>query len=233
MSKTKVKDKPYKLSNGHGLFLYVTPAGGKFWRWQFRFQGKPQLLSIGEYPEMSLTDARTTHQQWQRVLRGGVNPAAEKREERKAEAALAKLNHQRSMLATNAKKAAEKEGGKSEAVQGKDCPSVEEVIWPEGSFGAVQSEWFKKWSDKKSPRYRVQMESRIQTDILSKLGHRHILDIEAPDIANMAKAIDSRGAGELARRTPIRGLSFSLRTCPATKSVPHTTTRNTSMDASG
>src|SRR5664280_2310260 len=85
VAKTKVKDKPYKLSDGHGLFLYVTPAGGKYWRWQYRFQGKPQLLSVGEYPSMSLKEARTAHQQWQRVLRGGANPAVEKKAEKKAE----------------------------------------------------------------------------------------------------------------------------------------------------
>jgi integrase len=184
VSKTKGKDKPYKMTDGGGLFLYVTPAGGKFWRWQYRFQGKPQLLSVGEYPLMSLKEARTAHQQWQRVLRGGANPAVEKKAEKKAEAVLAKLNHERTVLA------------KSKPLDG----STEKVDWPDGSFGAVQKEWFEKWSDKKSPRYRGQMESRINTDILPKLGHRHIMDIEAPDIANMAKAIDSRGAGELARR---------------------------------
>lgn len=50
VSKAKVKAKPYKLSDGGGLFLYVTSAGGKFWRWQYRFQGKPQLLSVGSTP---------------------------------------------------------------------------------------------------------------------------------------------------------------------------------------
>src|ERR1035437_1345321 len=161
VSKTKGKDKPYKMTDGGGLFLYVTPAGGKFWRWQYRFQGKPQLLSVGEYPLMSLKEARTAHQQWQRVLRGGANPAVEKKAEKKAEAVLAKIK----------------------PLDG----STEKVDWPDGSFGAVQKEWFEKWSDKKSPRYRGQMESRINTDILPKLGHRHIMDIEAPDIANMAK----------------------------------------------
>src|ERR1019366_3182063 len=183
VSKTKVKDKPYKLSDGHGLFLYITPAGGKFWRWQYRFQGKPQLLSVGEYPSMSLKVPRTPHQQWQRVLQEGVNPAVEKQSEKKADAVLAKLNHERSVLA-----------------ESEPPPNGTVVDWPDGSFGAVQMEWFKKWSDKKSPRYQVQMERRIKTDILPKLGHRHITDIEAPDIAQMAKEIDSRGAGERARR---------------------------------
>jgi len=164
VSKTKAKVKAYKLSDGHGLFLFVTPAGGKFWRWQFRFEGKPQVLSIGEYPLMSLKDARTVHQQWQRVLRSGVNPAVEKKEEKKAEAVLTKVNQERTALA------------KIDPVEG---TSEEVVAWPEGSFGAAQQKWFAKWSDKKSPRYQNQVVSRFKADILPKLGHLHIRDIEA------------------------------------------------------
>jgi integrase len=184
VAKTKAKDKPYKLSDGGGLFLYVTPVGGKYWRWQYRFQGKPQLLSVGEYLSMSLKVARTAHQQWQGVLRGGVNPGVEKKAGKKAEAVLVKLNHERSMLA------------KSRPLD----DSAEKVVWPEGSFGAVQTKWFGKWSDKKAPRYVKQMRSRIDGDILPQLGHRHITDIEAPDLTQMATEIEERGAEELARR---------------------------------
>jgi len=185
ISKAKGVDKPYKLADGGGLNLYVTPKGTKYWRWRYRFGGKPQLFTIGAYPSMSLKDARTEHQRLQGVLRGGVNPAVEKKVEKKAEALLVKLNQERSPLAKMQPLAA--------------C-SEKVVDWPAGSFGAVQKEWFNKWSDGKAFRYQIQMESRIKADILPKLGHRHIADIEAPDIAAMAKAIEDRGAGELARK---------------------------------
>ena len=42
--------KAYKLSNGGGLYLQVTPAGGKLWRLKYRVGGKEKLLSIGKYP---------------------------------------------------------------------------------------------------------------------------------------------------------------------------------------
>jgi integrase len=61
-------------------------------------------------------------------------------------------------------------------------------------------EWFVKWSHEKAERYVDQMKSRIGSDILPKLGHRHIVDIEAPDIADMAVEIEKRGAKELARK---------------------------------
>ena len=42
--------KPYKLTDGSGLYLQVTPAGGKLWRLKYRVGGKEKLLSIGKYP---------------------------------------------------------------------------------------------------------------------------------------------------------------------------------------
>ncbi len=47
---TKPTDKPQKLFDGGGLFVLVTPQGGKFWRLAYRFKGKQKTLSIGEYP---------------------------------------------------------------------------------------------------------------------------------------------------------------------------------------
>jgi hypothetical protein len=54
----KGKDKAYKLTDGQGLYLLVTPAGGKLWRFKYRFGGKEKGLVFGTYPEISLADAR-------------------------------------------------------------------------------------------------------------------------------------------------------------------------------
>jgi hypothetical protein len=48
-----------KYTDGGGLFLFVSPAGGKLWRMAYRFGGKQKLLSFGSYPEVSLKRART------------------------------------------------------------------------------------------------------------------------------------------------------------------------------
>ena len=50
--------KAYKLADGRGLYLQVTTAGGKLWRWKYRIGGKEKLLSIGKYPLISLLEAR-------------------------------------------------------------------------------------------------------------------------------------------------------------------------------
>lgn len=55
--KIKPTDKQQKLRGGGGLFLLVTPQGGKFWRLAYRFSGKQKTLSIGEYPYISIADA--------------------------------------------------------------------------------------------------------------------------------------------------------------------------------
>ena len=49
----------YKLFDGGGLFLLVTPSGGKHWHFKYRFDGKEKKFSLGPYPEISLAEART------------------------------------------------------------------------------------------------------------------------------------------------------------------------------
>ncbi len=54
----KPQEKPYKFSDEKGMYLVVSPSGGKFWRYNYRFAGLRKTLSIGAYPEISLADAR-------------------------------------------------------------------------------------------------------------------------------------------------------------------------------
>ena len=54
----KPEAKPRKYFDGGGLFLYVPPTGSKLWRMAYRFEGKSKLLSFGDYPAVSLKDAR-------------------------------------------------------------------------------------------------------------------------------------------------------------------------------
>ena len=56
--KAKAADKPYKLTDGGGLHVYVTSAGGKLWRLRYEFERKEKLLSIGPYPSVGLAEAR-------------------------------------------------------------------------------------------------------------------------------------------------------------------------------
>lgn len=74
----KPKDKDYKLYDGNGLFLLVTKAGGKYWKMRFKYQGKEKKLSIGDYPAMTITEARDAVQQHRNSLRSGDIPTSQR-----------------------------------------------------------------------------------------------------------------------------------------------------------
>ena len=72
----KRKEKPYKLTDGDGLYLLITEKGHKWWRFRYRFDHKEKLLALGTYPEISLADARQRRDEARRQLAHGVDPGA-------------------------------------------------------------------------------------------------------------------------------------------------------------
>jgi hypothetical protein len=54
----KPRTKPFKLYDEDGLYLFISPAGGKYWRVKYRWQGAEKTLSVGSYPEITLKEAR-------------------------------------------------------------------------------------------------------------------------------------------------------------------------------
>jgi integrase len=76
----KPKNKPFKLSDGGGLFLLVQPNGSKWWRYKYRYAGREKLLAIGAYPDVSLSDAREAHYQARKTLKAGNDPSEAKKE---------------------------------------------------------------------------------------------------------------------------------------------------------
>ncbi|MFO7570520.1 MAG: integrase arm-type DNA-binding domain-containing protein, partial [Smithellaceae bacterium] len=72
----KVSGKDYKLFDGDGLFLLVTVAGGKLWRFKYRFGGKEKTLSFGAYPAITLLDARQRRDEARKQMAHGVDPGA-------------------------------------------------------------------------------------------------------------------------------------------------------------
>jgi integrase len=153
--KAKAKTSAYRMSDGGGLYLFVTPPGGKLWRWKYRFEGREKLMSFGSYPDVSLSLARERHAEARKLLATGTDPMAE----RKAEKAAA-----------------------------------------EDSFQSVAHVWLEHWQDGKSPRHAAYVKRRMEADILPCLGARPIAAIEAPELVAMTKAIEQRGARDIAKR---------------------------------
>jgi len=157
--KARAKEKPYKLSDGGGLYLWVTPPGGKLWRWAYRHERKGKLMTLGKYPDVSLALARDRHREARQLLATGVDPMVQR-----------KVSKTAIQLAN------------------------------ENSFAMIASRWLEHWQEGKSPRYVDSVKRRIASDILPRLGHRPMAEIEAPDLVALVKAIEERGARDIAKR---------------------------------
>ena len=83
----KIADKPQKHFDGGGLFLFIPKSGSKLWRMAYRFDGKSKLLSFGEYPTVSLKDARERREDAKRLLAKGIDPGLQKKQLREAKLA--------------------------------------------------------------------------------------------------------------------------------------------------
>ncbi len=79
----KPRDTAYKVGDEKGLYLQVTPSGGRLWRVKFRAGGGVEKkLSLGSYPELSLKDARAARDKARNMLANGVDPAQQKRRDK-------------------------------------------------------------------------------------------------------------------------------------------------------
>lgn len=76
--------KPYKVSDGHGLHVLVTPAGGRLWRLSYRYNGKQKTVALGAYPVVGLLDARERALGARKRLEAGQDPSAGKSRHRAA-----------------------------------------------------------------------------------------------------------------------------------------------------
>nr|WP_284503248.1 MULTISPECIES: integrase arm-type DNA-binding domain-containing protein [unclassified Caballeronia] len=73
------REKAYRITDGAGMYLEVTPSGGKHWRFKYRFFGKEKRLALGSYPLVSLKEARRRRDDARRLLANGIDPGIERR----------------------------------------------------------------------------------------------------------------------------------------------------------
>lgn len=81
----KSKAQAYKLFDGDGLFLLITPSGGKLWRLKYRFNDKEKTLTLGQYPAISLLNARCKRDDARRLLANNVDPDAVRKAQKQAQ----------------------------------------------------------------------------------------------------------------------------------------------------
>jgi len=153
-------DRPRKrYSDAQGLYLEVTPAGGRYWRLKYRHGGKEKRLALGVYPEVTLAEARERRDEARKLLRDDLDPGAVKREQKIA---------QRAALGN--------------------------------TFEEVARAWFDAWKGPKSPRHADYVIRRLEADVFPAIGRLPVAEVRARDFVNVAKAIEARGALDIAKR---------------------------------
>lgn len=82
----KPAEKPRKLFDERGLYLFIPPTGARLWRLKYRLSGKEKLLALGAYPDISLKRARERRDEARKLIAEGIDPSAKKKAERQASA---------------------------------------------------------------------------------------------------------------------------------------------------
>jgi integrase len=87
ITKAKPSDKHYRLTDERGLTLLVRTTGAKLWQLRFRHEGKEKTASLGQFPDVSLSDARAKRDELRKLVAAGSDPVAVKREQKLAKTA--------------------------------------------------------------------------------------------------------------------------------------------------
>ncbi|WP_298358964.1 phage integrase central domain-containing protein [Runella sp.] len=88
----KPKIKPYKMADGEGLYLEVTPSGTKYWRLKYRIHGREKRISIGAYPAVSIADARKAKDELKKEIKVGIDPVLKRLQAAQTQALTQKLD---------------------------------------------------------------------------------------------------------------------------------------------
>ncbi len=87
IKKAKPEAKQRKLYDERGLFMLISPKGGRWWRFKYLFDGKEKLLSLGTYPDVSLKDARERRHEARKQVAAGIDPGEHRKAKKSAKVA--------------------------------------------------------------------------------------------------------------------------------------------------
>lgn len=83
IKKAPVRDKPYKLFDGRGLYLLVKPNGSRLWRFKYRFDGREKCLALGSFPDVTVSTARHKRDAARSMIaQKGLDPSAQRKAEK-------------------------------------------------------------------------------------------------------------------------------------------------------
>lgn len=163
--------KTRKLADGKGLYLELSPAGGRWWRLKYRIAGVEKRISLGTYPETSLRAAREKTEEARALIAQGLDPS-------------------------EARKAA-----KQEAAHQDEQAQREAMGLPlQGSFESVAREWFDTRKDDWAPSYGHKIFRRLEADVFPWLGKLPVQQITPPMVLEVLRRAENRGVIETAHR---------------------------------
>lgn len=170
-AKLRTLTQPGKHFDGAGLYLELTPAGGRYWRLKYRHAGKEKRLALGVYPAVSLKAARQRATEARERLAAGIDPSAQRQADKASQA-----------------RAREAE---ALAAAGEPLP---------GTFEHVAREWYgikrAEWSDS----YGSKLMRRLEVDVFPWIGALPLDSIAPPKILEVLRRIEARGVLETAHR---------------------------------
>jgi len=163
--------KSRKHADGKGLYLEISPAGGKWWRLKYRVAGKEKRISLGTYPETNLRAARENALRARELLASGIDPSEERQ-------------IQKARLAQEEAEASRIDAG---------LPASE-------SFEHMAREWFATRKDDWAPSYGDKIMRRLEVDIFPWIGREPVALITAPQLLTVLRRVEARGVVETAHR---------------------------------
>ena len=156
----KGKDKPYKLSDGGGLYLLVNPNSSKYWRLKYRLHGKEKTLSLGVYPGVSMAEAREEANKAKKLIREGVDPVIRRKQEKHTKIA--------------------------------------------NTFRNIAEEWLSKQKGSWTKDHAANVKRTLERDVYPFIGDIPVQDIQTLDCLSVIRAVEARGALDVASRVKQR-----------------------------
>ena len=167
----KPAEKPLRLFDEKGLYLEISPSGGKWWRFKYRFGGKEKRLSLGVYPDVPLACRKNNqNNQW-------IEGARERRD------------NARQLLAQGIDPGVQRKAAKAATVERAG-----------NSFEIVAREWFSKNAESWANAHGDRILRRLERDVFPWLGGTPVADVTAPELLAVLRRIEARGAIETAHR---------------------------------
>ncbi|ANB73775.1 integrase [Paraburkholderia phytofirmans OLGA172] len=132
LNNAKPQEKPYKITDGGGLYVLVMPRGAKTWIYQYSLDGKRSEVTIGRYPEIGVADARDRHTEYRAMVEQGSDPAAHKRADEAERKARAELKADEGQFkAFSIKWLEERLGSKSDGYRKQMRSLLDRFVWPD------------------------------------------------------------------------------------------------------